>query len=140
MSDIFLSSKIRRLEDACEEEAYRIPLAPKAALILNINAAIWAGAATAIVSVMRPESNIERIVALSNLILCLLVGAAVALLSCGCDRAARQLYKHEASKARAWLGVAEICDVSAICIVLASYGIFVWSAWSIVTLATQSFH
>lgn len=142
MSDIFLSTDSRESDGAFaradDDTAYRIPFAPKVALILNLNAAIWAGAVTVIISVMRPEHNIDRIVALSNLILCFLVGAAVAVLSCGCDRLARQLYRREARSERAWLGVAEICDVSAIGVVIASFGIFGWGGWTIVTLAGLS--
>ena len=144
MSDAFLSSDSPTHADyefdaTGEEKIYRIPVAPKIALILNVNAAIWAAAVTLIVTVMRTENNIERIVSLSNLIPSFLIGATVAALSCACDRVARGLYEREAKRAQAWRGVAEICDVSAVGVVLAAYAIFAWGIWSIVTLAALSF-
>jgi hypothetical protein len=122
-----------------EEDQYKMPLVPKIALILNINATMWAATITVVVTVLRHNNNIENIVAISNLILCFIVGAVVAGLSCCCDYAARRLYKIEASKKVARSSFAEICDVSAIGIVLASFGILVWGVWSLFSLSCVAF-
>ncbi|MCC3247027.1 hypothetical protein LG047_17165 [Methylocystis sp. WRRC1] len=141
MSDTFFSSHTHHQDDEHDapEEGYRIPLGPKVALILNINAAIWAAAVTVIVTVTRRENNIEQIASLSNLILCFLVGVVIAMLSCGCDRAARNMYRREAAQKKAWFGVAEICDISAVGALAAAFAIFAWGVWSIVMLAAMAY-
>jgi hypothetical protein len=105
---------------------YSLPLIPKISLIMNFNAAIWTGVVILILAVVRKAVGVQQIVDLTSLMVCLFIGAAVAALSICFDVLARKLYKAEAGGAKTLSRWAEVFDFTAIGVMLASMGVFVW--------------
>lgn len=114
---------------AIEQTSYRIPAMPKLSIIVNINAAILAAIMTVVFTIIDQHKFIDTVVRFSSLILCFTFGSAVSLLSCAFDYKARKIYDGSASKKVLLLDVAEIFDMCAFMIFVASLAIFVWGAY-----------
>jgi len=143
VANVILQQQYDDLDDAhfpsLHEFQYRLPSLPKASVIANINAAILAAILTVVFTMVNQHKFIDSILYFSNLILCFTFGAIVAVLSCVFDYKARTIYRASASKKLFLIDVGEIYDATALCIFIASLGIFVWGSYLTIFLVRSAF-
>jgi hypothetical protein len=113
---------------------YRIPLLPKIGIIINFSSAILSGILTVVFTIMDQHKFIQTILQFSNLMLCFAFGAVVAVIACIFDYRARHIYRSSASKKPIKADVADIYDVCALIIFVASLAIFTFGVYLTVYL------
>ena len=124
---------------ALSDTPYSLPSMPKLSIIININAAILAAILTVVLTIMNQHRFIESIITFSSLILCFTFGAAVSTLSCLFDYKARMIYNTAESKKILLIDVAEIYDMCAFMIFVASLAIFSWGSYMTFYLVRGAF-
>jgi len=92
------------------------------------------------VTVMNHHKLIETIITFSNLMLCFIFGAIVSIVACLFDYNARVIYGSGRPKKLLLVDVAEIYDVCAFMVFVASLMIFVWGSYLTIYLVRGAFY
>jgi len=115
--------------DDGDQEAQDLPIIPKLAIVLNLNAAILTAITVIVIFAINNFKGSEQIYTIATLIPCFLIGSAVAVLSVALDHLARSLHASGAGAPSRYAKFAEIFYYSALSVLFASLAIFGWTLW-----------
>jgi hypothetical protein len=113
--------------------AHELPPLVKIAIAINLNAALLLSVTIMIISTVNNFKGIDQIYTLALLLPCFFIGSGAAVCSTALDQVTRALHDSKTAIANKLRRFVDICDYSALSLLLASFAIFGWSFWQVVS-------